>query len=379
MIDFQNDPIEQIKIILLELATYLLIVINLYKIDIKFSPLEDYLKGSASTREGLERYYSYLCFAVGKTLETVSPKNGYTCLSIGKELTGIIHENVEMNKYWMNHGDIVRWFSSLPVVDVFNSKWKPYYTKVAYNPYIGIYNPEATFLIETAILVMQTEKLFSFYYSTNNRYKIEFDPLYNIRHYARSYYYLSFPNTIIMKSFMFIETFINSISNDFLKRYEPLLDDHQKRTLLGKKLNKDCKLIFLSLREKIENIPHVINNFINHNSTSYKIDDSTEPYKSFFAMKKFRDALTHPKPEDKTDIHTSFEDLYQKSHLAFSSCISIARIFWKNCYSDSYPEYLFELNDCLIRHMAREFIKLSEDSLYIPSSFGLNAMFLNQS
>jgi hypothetical protein len=136
----------------------------------------------------------------------------------------------------------------------------------------------------------------------------------------------------------FIESFINSVGFDaylagLAKTNEEELNLKGIQTINPKNNFKK----YSNLRQKIQNIPKVINNAV--------IDTETEPYKSYLDQNvELRNQYVHSSP-DKERVYFGVEDWKAKCDTMINKeCFAFLNAFWISCYpSKTFPKNIFNV------------------------------------
>ena len=133
----------------------------------------------------------------------------------------------------------------------------------------------------------------------------------------------------------FMESFINSVGFDaYLGGFAKSIDEENQ--LKGiQSFSKSGFRRYSNLRQRLENIPRIINNI--------EIDTSQEPLKSYLEREvELRNKYVHSSPE-KGRIKLGLEDWKSKSDkMIQSDCYDVLHTFWKDCYPEkSFPKVIF--------------------------------------
>jgi hypothetical protein len=145
--------------------------------------------------------------------------------------------------------------------------------------------------------------------------------------------------------YSFVECFLNSVAEDFIRRNRSLLSPQQCEILRGMKNGRH-----ISTERKIEMFPTIIRKDGARPIIMSDRNQIAEPFKSFASVvKAIRDSTTHFATH-KAAIVVSPQDWEQRATAAAKTCLSVAREFWIACYPGrNLPLYLGELDER--RHM----------------------------
>lgn len=145
--------------------------------------------------------------------------------------------------------------------------------------------------------------------------------------------------------YSFVECFLNSVGEDFIRRNSSMLSVEQCETLRGMKKGRH-----ISTERKIETFPGIIRKDGARPITMSDRNQIVEPFKSFASdVKEVRDSTTHFATH-KVPIVISPQAWEQRGSNAAKTCMAVAREFWLACYpSRNLPLYLGELDEQ--RHM----------------------------
>jgi hypothetical protein len=159
----------------------------------------------------------------------------------------------------------------------------------------------------------------------------------------------TFARTSVISYMAFVESFVNSVANDYMRRNVSSIDNSDLEILSGRKKGR-----FLSLEYKFEKYPEIISHRTN---VLHVIDPSQreEPFKVFFEKyKNQRDSAVHYSPGKEPLLRAPHEwfDLASSNSI---TTIDVAKRFWHACYPErNYPRYLLELNYDTLKNRGAE-------------------------
>lgn len=276
---------------------------------------------------------------------------------IGAEFNNYLKQNKEYFSFGIEYGWLEKF---LDCSIVWDDKY-PYHARVGTNYHASRISVEEQFLLRDA---------FYFYVLAEN----ELDKLHKIGTYLKfspdknmaSKAYpdasiinlntCSFARTTILQLYSFFETFVNSLSYDFLMQNENSLSESEKEILIGKSKGK-----FLSLEKKIEKSHQIIRG--NEKPTLKTIDRNQliEPFKTILSEhKELRDSSVHYNPT-KEKIWIRPTEWVEKMTKYGKAILDGSRLYWKACSDEDYPFYLDELDFEHLHKITLERIKRTEE------------------
>ncbi len=145
----------------------------------------------------------------------------------------------------------------------------------------------------------------------------------------------------IITFFNFVEVFVNSIGNDFLKRNGDKLEVKQKNILRG----FDQKGKYIGLDYKMEHYSNIIRGKEDWLIILKDEKQRKEPFLTFFTkIKEWRDSYIHYSP-DKVTFFKKNDEFLNDVRITSEISIQTASSFWKVCYpSRKLPGYLENLD-----------------------------------
>lgn len=150
--------------------------------------------------------------------------------------------------------------------------------------------------------------------------------------------------------YSFVECFLNSVGEDFVRRNPSILSAEQCEILRGMKNGRH-----ISTERKIEMFPSIIRKDGMRPIIMTDRNQIAEPFKSFASdVKDVRDSTTHFATH-KAAIVISPQAWEQRASGAAKTCMAVAREFWIACYPGrNLPLYLGELDEQRHTRIAQE-------------------------
>lgn len=225
----------------------------------------------------------------------------------------------------------------------------PFHFKIGLAAHKGHFDIEENFLLKDAFnLLVKAEyyhKLLQIYGAkqkqiekakSNNEFNGQiYSQITNIKYEVATYSKLS-----IISFYAFIESFVNSVAHDYLKRNENTLGENDIELLRGFK-----KKSYLTLKSKIELYQKIIRKDKKAVFNTTDMNQIKEPFKSFFDnYEELRNASVHFAPT-KLKIWLRPDDWIEKATQFSKISINVGLQFWKSCYEcTNGPEYLGKLD-----------------------------------
>lgn len=150
--------------------------------------------------------------------------------------------------------------------------------------------------------------------------------------------------------YSFVECFLNSVGEDFVRRNHSKLSPEQCEVLRGIKKGNH-----ISTERKIETFPSMIRKDGMRPIIMSDKNQIAEPFKSFASeVKEVRDSAVHFSAR-KAAIVISPQDWEQRASSAAKTCMAVAREFRLACYPGrTLPLYLGKLDDQRHKEIAQK-------------------------
>jgi hypothetical protein len=150
--------------------------------------------------------------------------------------------------------------------------------------------------------------------------------------------------------YSFVECFLNSVGEDFIRRNSSKLSAEQCEILRGTKNGRH-----ISTERKIETFPSLIRKDGRRPIVMSDRKQIVEPFKSFASdVKEIRDSTTHFATH-KAAIVIGPQEWEHRANVAAKTCMAVAREFWVACYPGRrLPLYLGELDEQTHKKIALE-------------------------
>lgn len=276
---------------------------------------------------------------------------------IGSEFNKYLKDNKEYFSFGIEYGWLEKY---LDCSNVWDDKY-PYHARVGTNYHASRISVEEQFLLRDA---------FYFYVLAENELNkllkigtyLKFSPDKEISSKAYpdasiiNLNTCSFARTTILQLYSFFETFVNSISYDFLKHNEEILTENEKEILIGK-----SKRSFLSLEKKIEKSHQIIRGIDKPTLKTIDRNQLIEPFKTILSEHKdLRDSSVHYNPT-KEKIWIRPTEWVERMTKYAKAILEGSRLYWKACSDEDYPFYLDELDFEHLKEISLERIKRTEE------------------